>query len=152
MPSMAQYAQLMMALGSLAKAPVIKYPESGEYQNAELLREQGAGLAAEEARKKAEKKAKKKAKKAKFIKLAAAGVGAATGGLGLIGAGGFGAALAGASIGGSLADGDFVGAAGTAASAGVGAKSGSAAGSVSGRSRRKKLPDVGDPANKSFGG
>jgi len=153
---MAQYAQLMQALGALAKAPVIKYPESGEFQNAELLRNQGLALQQEEERKKAEKKAKKKAKKGKLIKLAAAGVGAATGGLGLIGAGGFGSALTGASIGGSLAEGDFAGAASAAASSGMGSKSDSAVGSVSGRSRRAKVrvagDDLLDPANKYFGG
>lgn len=68
MPSQMDYANLVYALSTLAKAPVAQYPESGAFQLAEQAQDVARAKLAEEARKEAIKKAKKKEKKASIIK------------------------------------------------------------------------------------
>lgn len=92
------WANIVMALTTLGKAPVAAYPESGPAILAEQGRQLAAAKVAQEELKEAEKKAKKKAKKAGWIKLGATAVGALTGGL----AAPAGAALAGATAGAQL--------------------------------------------------
>lgn len=64
MPSQSDYANIALALSTLAKAPVAAYPESGPFLLAEQAQDIARAKLAEEARRKAQKRAKKKAKRA----------------------------------------------------------------------------------------
>lgn len=103
MPSQMDYANLVYALSTLAKAPVAQYPESGAFQLAEQAQDVARAKLAEEARKEAIKKAKKKERKGNIIKGVSTAAGAVIGGP-LVGAGGMAGAGMGATLGGAAGD------------------------------------------------
>lgn len=94
--NMSDYANLLLAFTTLAKAPVARYPHSGAYMEAEKGQDVARAKLANEAMKKAQKKAEKKAKKASLVKGATTLAGAVIGGPVLKGG------LAGAGLGASL--------------------------------------------------
>ena len=62
MGKQADYANVLLALTTLASAPVAAYPESGAMMLAQQGQDRAVGKLADEAMKKAQKKAKKKSK------------------------------------------------------------------------------------------
>lgn len=90
MPSQEDYANVILALSTLASAPVAAYPESGAMMLAKQGQDRAVGKLADEAMKKAQKKAKKKSKVNAIATTAGTALGFAVGG------------PVGAQIGGSL--------------------------------------------------
>lgn len=101
MPSQEDYANLVYALSTMAKAPVAAYPESGAFLLAEQAQDVARAKLADEARKKAQKKAKKKGVVNSLVQTGATAIGAGTGFL----AGGPAGAVTGAQLGASFGSG-----------------------------------------------
>lgn len=110
MPSQEDYANVILALSTLASAPVAAYPESGAMMLAKQGQDRAVGKLADEAMKKAQKKAKKKGKMGSIGQIAGMAAGAAlaapTGGMSLLAGAGLGGQVGGAL--GNLAGGGTV--------------------------------------------
>lgn len=110
MASQEDYANVLLALTTLATAPVAAYPESGPMMLAKQGQDRAVGKLADEAMKKAQKKAKKKGKLGSVGQIAGTLAGAAlaapTGGMSLAAGAGLGGAIGGG-LGGLMGGGEI---------------------------------------------